>query len=53
MIALCLLLVGAALIVYGYLWIDSAPVGKKADGLLIALVGFALAFTGLIVGFVS
>jgi hypothetical protein len=48
-IALILLLSGAAIAVYGNLCISQNPVGAKADGVIIALFGYAIIGAGLIV----
>ncbi len=49
MIALLLLISGVVAALYGHLCIKFNPVGKKADGLIVALIGYAMAATGLIV----
>lgn len=53
MIGLIMFLVGCAVAVIGILHMENSPAPVKADGLLIAVFGFVLAFFGLALGFLT
>lgn len=53
MIALAMLIGGGGLILYGYHWIESTSGPRRADGLLIAGLGWALGIAGLVLAVVT